>query len=178
MYFFTGIEDNTNEGVGLTPWRRSAKARVVEYWKIGKNGIGSSDDETNKKIRGSAYVRYVYRLSNPEPCVFRFEDVTEFSKGDSQTDFSVHSSTNILNSHTFNFANAHKFEFVDDAWAHVIVLEGPRAVCSDETGYCENKWTSEFSGMPYTRFDVDKGSVVRRGRAIALIKKACPGKDF
>ena len=38
MYAFTGIEDNTKGS--LIPWQRDAKPKVLEYWTIGKNGIG------------------------------------------------------------------------------------------------------------------------------------------
>lgn len=179
MYAFTGIEDNTKDSYGLTTWRRDMKSKVLRLWKIGKNGIGTSDKEENKKIRNSKYVRYVHRLTNPDPCVFRFDDITEFSNGDSNEDFSAYSMTNSLNSHVFNFANAHKFEFVDNGWGtSIIVLEGPRVVCSDGDRYCENAWTSEVSGMAYNRFDNDKESVSRRRRAIDVIKKACPGRAF
>jgi hypothetical protein len=90
MYLFTGIEDNTVDG-DSTLWRRTVKGRTVEYAHIGRNGIGFSDDALNKKTRDSLYVRYLFRLSSPERCAFRFEDVDQFSKGDSQEDFSVYS---------------------------------------------------------------------------------------
>jgi hypothetical protein len=125
-------------------------------------------------------------LMSPDPskerCVFRFEDFDEFSKGDSQTEFAriEREGNNILNSATFNFGSAHKFEFVDNGWrTPIIVLEGPKVMCQEEIGgYCENTWTSKISGMAYDRFDSDEEAVRRRGRAIELIKKACPGKAF
>lgn len=58
------------------------------------------------------------------------------------------------------------------------MLEGPKVMCQEEIGYCENGWTREISGMAYNRFDSDDGAVRGRGRAIELIKKACPGKAF
>ena len=90
MFLFSGIEDNTKDDWGLTPWRREVKGRSIEFWKLGKNGIGSSDEEENRKIRQSTYVRYLERISLSEPCLFHFEEITEFSKGDSQEDFSWH----------------------------------------------------------------------------------------
>jgi hypothetical protein len=181
MYAFTGIEDNTRDSYGLTSWKRESTANGLRFTKISKNGIGSSDVELNKKIRQSKYVRYVYRLTSKERCVFRFEEFNEFSKGDSDSVFSRINGdgNNILNSGTFNFANAHKFEFVDDGWGtHIIVLEGPKVICQEEIGHCDNRWTSEISGMAYNRFDSDKEAIVRRARAIEVIKKACPGKAF
>jgi hypothetical protein len=69
LHVFTGIEDNTEDNFSLTPWHSNAKPRVFEYWKIGKNGIGFSDDEGNRTTHDSTYVRTVYHLSNPGPCV-------------------------------------------------------------------------------------------------------------
>jgi hypothetical protein len=31
MFLFTGIEDNTKDDVGLTPWRREVKGRSIEF---------------------------------------------------------------------------------------------------------------------------------------------------
>jgi hypothetical protein len=88
MFLFSGIEDNTKDDWGLTPWRREVRGRSIEFSKLGKNGIFSSDEEENRKIRQSTYVRYLERISLKEPCVFHFEDITEFSKGESLEDFS------------------------------------------------------------------------------------------
>lgn len=65
MHLFTGLEDNLNDtdGKGMS-WQRAVKGRSVEYWRVGKNGIGFSDDEMNRKTRDSRYVRYVYRLTS------------------------------------------------------------------------------------------------------------------
>lgn len=93
-YLFTGLEDNLDDtgGQGM-PWQRTVKGRNLEYWRIGKNGIYSSDEANNKKMRESTFVRHIYRLTSPDPCVFSFSDITEFSRGDSQEDFSAMSST-------------------------------------------------------------------------------------
>lgn len=182
MYAFTGIEDNTRDSYGITSWKKEPITNGFRFTTIGKNGIGTSDPELNKKIRQSKYVKYVYRLTSNERCVFRFEDFNEFSKGDSETEFVriEGDGNNILNNATFNFGNAHKFEFVDNGLGTpIIVLEGPKVMCQEEIGgHCKNSWTSEISGMAYNRFDSDDEAVRRRGRAIELIKKACPGKAF
>ncbi len=182
MDAFTGIEDNTKDSYGLTPWKKEPTANGFRFTKIGKNGIGSSDEEFNKKIRQSKYVRYVYSLTSKERCVFRFEDFNEFSKDDSDSEFAriEGDGNNILNSGTFNFANAHKFEFVDNGLGtYIIALEGPKVMCQQEMGdYCENKWNNGISGMAHNRFDGGKESTDRRRRAIEAIKKACPGKAF
>jgi hypothetical protein len=181
MFLFSGIEDNTKDDTGLTPWRREVKGRSIEFSKLGKNGIGSSDEEENQKIRQSTYVRYLERISLKEPCVFHFEEITEFSKGDSQEDFSWHSFKNALNTDIiFNLANAHVFNLnVEDAKSTkaLIELAGPRVECT-EYGFCENAWNSFFSGMDLGRFHGGDFENNRRLRAVELIKKVCPGKPF
>jgi hypothetical protein len=72
MFLFSGIEDNTKDDTGLTPWRREVKGRSIEFSKLGKNGISTSDEEYNRKIWQSTYVRYLRRISLKEPCAFRF----------------------------------------------------------------------------------------------------------
>jgi hypothetical protein len=148
MYLFTGLEDNLDEpdGKGM-PWQRALNGRNLEYWKISKNGIYSSDDEENEKMRTSSYVRYVFRLNSPEPCVFSFADINGFSKGDSQEDFSALSTINMLNTQTFNLANAHTFVFEDDGYGTPYIrIVGPRAMCYGPNA-CENAWNSVFSGL-------------------------------
>jgi hypothetical protein len=180
MFLFSGIEDNTKDDWGLTPWRREVNTRGIEFSKLGKNGISSSDEEDNRKIRQSTYVRYLERISLKEPCVFYFEEITEFSKGDSHEDFSWHSSKNALNTHIFNLANAHVFNLnVEDArfTKALIEMAGPRVECT-EYDYCENAWNSFFSGMDSGRFNGGNAENSRRLRAMELIKKTCPGKPY
>jgi hypothetical protein len=174
MYLFTGLEDNLDEtnGKGM-PWQRALEGRRLEYRRIGKNGIGFSDDELNKKTRSSNYVRYVFRLTNPEPCTFTFEDIDQFSKGDSQEDFSAYSSASLGNNLTFRFANAHTFVLEDDGFEVYVRMVGPRVVCTGDA-YCENGWNSVFSGLSLGRFHGNEHKD-RRDKALAVIKKACSG---
>lgn len=177
-YLFTGLEDNLDDtnGKGM-PWQRTVKGRSVEYWRISKNGIYSSDDADNKKMRKSTYVRYIYRLNSPDPCVFAFSDITEFSQGDSQEDFSAMSNTNMLNTQSFNLANAHTFALEGDGYStSYIRIVGPRAMCYGPN-VCENAWNSVYSGLSLGRFRNDSG-FERRKKAYAFVKKACPGKEF
>jgi hypothetical protein len=185
MFLFSGIEDNVKDG-GRTPWRREAKGRSIEFsrvdclWAEGCTRIGSSDEGDNRKMRQSAYVRYLKRISLKEPCVFHFEDITEFSKGDSTEDFSWYSSKNALNTHIFNLANAHIFNLnLEDTTLIPATIEmaGPRVVC-EEDDYCENAWNSSISGMALGRFNGGDAENTRRLRATKLIKRACPGKPY
>ncbi len=180
MFLFSGLEDNTKDDYGLTPWKREAKGRNVEFTKIGENGISSSDEEENRKLRQSKYIRYLRRITIEEPCVFHFEEINEFSKGDSTEDFSFHSFKNSLNTHIFNLGNAHKFvlNFEHEYSSRpVIEIEGPRVVC-EEYGYCENEWDSSISGMSGSRFQGTEAENSRRLRALEFIKKMCPGKPY
>jgi len=177
MFLFSGIEDNTKDDWGLTPWRREVKGRSIEFSKLGKNGISTSDDEYNRKIWQSTYVRYLMRISLKEPCVFHFEDVMDFSKGDSTEDFSWESSKNGLNTHIFNLANAHVFNFNTEGFEAIIEMEGPRVECTED-GQCENAWDSRYSAIHGGRFKGREAENIRRLRAMELIKKACPGKPY
>lgn len=181
MFLFSDIEDNT-----AGTWRREVKGRSIEFSMIGENGIGTSNYETNRKIRQSKYVRYTKRISLKEACVFDFYKTTEFSRGDSKEDFSWHEFKGITQ--TLNLANAHVFKLnLEDARliAAVIELAGPRVVCESngETDDCENAWNSDpFSGkvadMAEGRFHGGDAENYRRLRAMELIKKACPGKPY
>jgi hypothetical protein len=133
MYAFTGIEDNTKEEMS---WQRRANANVVEYWRTGKRTLYFFNDETSRRTRDSKYMRYTYRLTNPEQCVFSFQHKTEFSKGESLDDFSAYS---FIDTDKFNFANSHKFEFIDEGWRNYILLEGPRVFCDEQAEYCQKR---------------------------------------
>jgi len=80
MFVLDGREDNTDDQRGEGPCTRQVIGRSVEFSHIGKNGIGTSDDETNAKIRNSTFVRHVERISAPDTCVFRRWGVREFSR--------------------------------------------------------------------------------------------------
>lgn len=178
MYLFTGLEDNLNETDGKSmPWQRAVNGRNLEYWKVSTNRIFSSDDEENKRMRNSSYVRHVFRLNSSAQCTFNFADINEFSKGESREDFSALSSTNMLNTQTFNLANAHTFVFEDDGYGTPYIrIVGPRAVCYGPNA-CENAWNSVFSGLSIGRFRNDE-NFERRQKAYASVKKVCPGKEF
>jgi hypothetical protein len=95
MFLFLGLEDNTEFEQALTPWRREVKGRTVEFSTISKNGIYSSDEDDNRKLRQSDYTRYIKRIAQIEPCVFRFEFMNEFSNGANKEEFSWHWEPNI-----------------------------------------------------------------------------------
>jgi hypothetical protein len=177
-FALTGIENNTKESYGLTPWIRQVAGRTVEFGLIGKNGIGTSDDETNKVIMNSSYVRYVQRVSSPEHCVFRREHLTEFSKGNSREDFTAYSMHDDLEPFTFNLANAYRFELEWFYGQATISMQGPGVVCW-RWGSCENSWDQTLDvAIDRDRPDYKPLVVLRRERAIGLIKKTCPGKPY
>ena len=176
MFVLEGKEDNTKDDYGLTPWRREVIGTVVELSKLGKNGIGTSDAAEQAKIKDSAYIRYVETISSPEQCVFRRESSIEFSKGKSETDFSAHTMQH--ETQVFSLANAHTFELLFDHGISNIHLEGPAVMCSG-WGYCSNSFDKQFiTAMDWDRDDRKSQEVLRRERAIELIKKSCPGKPY
>jgi hypothetical protein len=175
-YFFTGLEDNFTDGVGRSPWQREVKGRGIEFSRVSRNGIGSSSEEFNRKTRPSKYVRYLRRISLVEPCAFQFEEITDFSKGDSQQDFSAYSmksGTNVI----FNLANAYHFNFNTEDLTPAIELAGPRVVC-DAPDSCQNSWNSFMSGVGLGTLKGSNDENKRRLGAFILIKKSCPGKPY
>ena len=108
MFVLDGREDNTDDQRGEGPCTRQVIGRSVEFSHIGKNGIGTSDDETNAKIRNSTFVRHVERISAPDTCVFRRWGVREFSKGDNKEVFTAYSME--AGEETFYLMNAYRFE--------------------------------------------------------------------
>jgi hypothetical protein len=138
------------------------------------------------KIRQSKYVRDLNRISLDGPCLFHFLEITEFSKGESREDFNgAYSDTGTT--HIINLANALHFELdLETVPPALIELAGPRVVCTEfphvgrgeNTGqdYCENAWNSMFEGMDHWRFYGRTEQNTRRQKAMALIKKTCPGK--
>src|SRR5579864_727058 len=101
------IEDHAKEDSWPEPWTRQVLGRTIEYTRRGRNDISSSNEDENKKIRNSSFIRYVERISSPEPCVFLRDSFIEFSKGNSQTDFSTYTMRNRLTAFTLNLAESY-----------------------------------------------------------------------
>jgi hypothetical protein len=128
----------------------------------------------NDKLRGSAYILHTQKISSPENCVFRKEGREEFSRGDSKTDFGVHDmGVGVL---ILNLNNAYKFDLDWRPSQAYSILRGPAVICNG-TGQCGNDW--EHVTYPDDYYSSEKPpSFVRREKALALIKKACPGKPY
>jgi hypothetical protein len=170
------IEDLAREGSWPEPWSRQVLGRTIEYSRRGRNDIGSSNEDEKKKNRDSLFIRYVERINSPEPCVFLRASSIEFSKGDRETDYSTDSMPNRLTAYTLNLAQAYSFELSFESGAIDITAQGPSVACSG-WGFCENYWNRGFyAGEDEDRADRKPVGVLRLERAIALIKKACPGR--
>ena len=170
------IEDHAKEDSWPEPRRRQVIGRTIEYSRRGSNEGAAFNEDKNKKIRDSSFIRYVERISSPEPCVFVRDSSIEFSKGDSRTDFSAYTLPNRLTAYTLNLAEAYTFELSFESGAVDITAQGPSVACSG-WGFCENYWNRGFyAGEDEDRADRKPVGVLRLERAIDLIKKACPGK--
>jgi hypothetical protein len=170
------IEDHVQEDPWPEPWTRQVVGRTVEYSRRGRNEGAVSNEDDNKKLRDSSFIRYVERISSPEPCVFVRDSSIEFSKGDSQTDFSSYTMPNRPTAYTLNLAEAYSFELSFESGAVDITAQGPGVACSGR-GFCENYWNRGFyTGEDEDRADRKPVGVLRLERAITVIKKACPGK--
>jgi hypothetical protein len=170
------IEDHAKEGTWPEPWTRQVLGRTIEYSRRRRNDIRLSNDDENNKIRDSSFIRYVEKISSPGPCVFLRDSSIEFSKGDSQTDFSAYTMGNRLTAYTLNLAEAYSFEMSFESGAVDVTAQGPSVACSG-WGFCENYWNRGFyAGEDEDRADGKPVGVLRLERAIVLIKKACPGR--
>lgn len=176
-FLFSGLEDNlkSTSGKGMA-WQRTVRGRTIEYWRISENSIGVSDEKLNAKIHKSQYVRYVFRISSPKPCSFKFQEGTEFSNGNSKEDFSILPMRDSVDGITFDVSNANTFQFEEDGLDAYLRIVGPRAVCYGPDN-CENAWNDVFSPLLLGRSGGSK-QLNRRKRALAVIKRTCPGKEF
>jgi hypothetical protein len=175
VFAFDNVENNQQEEHRLRPWKREMAGQTIVFSTLGRNSIGTSDEETNAKIRDSSFIRYTEKISSSEKCVFRRESLMEFSKGDSTTDFSVYdmgSGTVII-----NLMNAYRFELVYDPPEANINLQGPSVACYND-GSCVNLWDKVIFPEDYYSYNDKPPSVLRRERAVELIKKVCPGKPY
>jgi hypothetical protein len=158
------------------PWTRQVVGRTVEYSRRGRNEGAVSNEDDNKKLRDSSFVRFVEKISSPEPCVFVRDSSIDFSKGDSQIDFSAYTMPSRLTPCALNLAEAYSFELSFESGPVDITAQGPGVACS-AWGFCENYWNRGFyTGEAEDRADRKPVGVLRLERAITLIKKACRGK--
>lgn len=176
-FVFSGIEDNSKDDTKLPPWRREITDKGLEYWRIGRNAVWTSDDKTNAILKKSKYMRYVMEVTSPKHCVFSIVNREEFSNGNSTTDFSAYSMPDDMTTFTVDLADAHTFKLESDGVGQpYLLIQGARAVC-DRRGYCQNGWNDALSSLHRGHFE-DREENARRRRAIAFIKKSCAGKPY
>jgi hypothetical protein len=174
VFAIDGIENNTQQKFRFEPVKRTIVGQTIVYTSMGNNAYGFSDDKLNDKLKNSQFILHTEKISSPDNCVFRKETKEEFSKGTSKDDFSVHDmGAGVL---IINLNNAYKFDLDWRPGQAYIILRGPAVVCND-MGQCGNDW--EHVTYPEDYYSSDKPpSFVRREKALAVIKKACPGKAY
>lgn len=169
------IEDGKLDKFRFQPWKREVSGQTISFWTTGRNSYGFSDDETNKLTKNSKYVRYTEKISSPQNWVFRTESHAEFSKGDSTTDFSVYDNGDGIV--IFNLAKAYQFEIVYDPPSADLHVSGPGVACGPD-GSCSNEWHKQIFPEDYWSAEEKPPSVLRREKAVELIRKACPGNPY
>jgi len=175
VFAFDNVEDGKQEKFRFQPWRREVAGQTITFWTVGGHDYGFSDDETNKLTKDSKFVRYTEKISSPENCVFRKESHAEFSKGDSTTDFSVYDMGQ--GTIIFNLAKAYQFEIQYDPPSADVRVKGPGVVCGLD-GSCANEWSKQIFPEDYWSYNEKPPSVLRRDKAVELIKKVCPGSPY
>jgi hypothetical protein len=174
MFTIEGIENNIQQKFRFEPVKRTIVGQTVVYTSMGENSYGFSDDKLNDKLKDSRYILHTEKISSPQNCVFRKESKEEFSKGNSKEDFSVHDmGAGVL---IIDLNNAYKFDLEWRGPQAFAILRGPAVICND-TGQCGNDW--ERVTYPEDYYSYEKSpSFLRREKALALIKKVCPGKAY
>ncbi|WP_316214901.1 hypothetical protein [Bradyrhizobium sp. SZCCHNR2035] len=178
MFALYNIEENGKGRSGeQEPLQRRVVNQSIEFWRIGRNGIGTSSDEINQKIRNSAFVRYKWVITSPEPCVFRKQEFTEFSKEKSQEDFSAYTMGSIGSDGVVDLNKASRFVLISEPLLTQIVISGPAVHCVAD-GWCEDYFNTTIDVDGYTPRGEKPYLVQRKEKAIDLIRKACPGKAY
>lgn len=175
VFALEGFEENTLPKHYLEPWRRTATGRTVRFTTIRNNSIFWSDDELNSKTRSSKFIRETEIVTPLEKCVFRKETTQEWSKGASKTEYAAYTSSS---SAILDLNKAYRFEIVlegPSADAHIV---GPAVVCNADRSSCGNEWTKQIFPDDYFSYDVRSPSVLRRDKAIELLRRSCPGKPY
>jgi hypothetical protein len=98
----------------------------------------------------------------------------EFSKGNSQEEFTAYTSAKTV---TINLANAYNFEMEYEYPSASVFMQGPSVACTEGL-WCENWWRNHIYAEDDWNPREKPHSIRRRQGAIALIKKACPGKPY
>jgi hypothetical protein len=174
IFALNGIEENASQD-HREPWKRQVIGRNIRFSAISKNSLFFGDDEMNAKTRPSSFIRYTEKISSPEACVFRRESLTEFSKGNSREEFTAY--TMMGETVILNLANAYSFGIYYEYPEANVSMQGPSVACIEE-GPCDNFWEKTIYEEDDWKSVEKPHSIVRRERAIALIKKTCPGKPY
>lgn len=174
VFALDGFEENTLEKNTLQPWKRTVTGRTVEFATVRNNSIFFSSDELNAKTRPSKFIRLSETITPLERCIFKKVSKQDWSKGASNTEFGAYTTTGDL---TFNLNKAYRFEIVIEGPSADAHIEGPAVICGTD-GACGNEWSKQIFPEDYWSYDVRSPSVLRRDKAVELIKKACPGKPY
>lgn len=174
VFALENFEENTHPKFTLQPWKRTVTGRMVEFATVRNNSIFFSDDALNAKTRPSKFIRLSETITPLEKCVFKKVSVQDWSKGASNAEFGAYTSRSEL---IFDLNKAHTFEIVLDGPSADAHIEGPAVVCDTE-GSCANEWSKQIFPEDYYSYDVRSPSILRRDKAVELLKKACPGKPY
>jgi hypothetical protein len=183
MFVLEGVENNGIAKYRFGPWKRQVVGRDIEYVSMGNNSVHSSDEEWNAKTRDSKFIKYTHKISPQDRCVFRRSSVQAWSKGDRKEDFTaLVEGGDWVDPNSFEtiyLMNAYRFDITWDADSYPegdVALEGPGVVCKDNE--CGNEWGLLFHPDDVIGSKEIPVSVVRRRKALELVKKACPGKPY
>jgi hypothetical protein len=169
------VEEGQIENYRLWSWRREIVGDKIVFTNLGKHSYGFSDDETNKLTANSKFVRYQYIVSMLKKCLVRSEAHAEFSNGDSQTEFAVYEMGEGIG--LFDLSKAYFLKIEFSGPSADFTIKGPGVVCTP-SGQCMNEWSKQIFPEDYWSYDKRPPSVLRRDKAVELLRKACPGNPY
>jgi len=182
-----GIEEGKTMKGTIVPEQRTINQSQIEYMDVANNpnldpiladvirGIAQES-----KTRGSKFVKYVVRVSSPEPCLFRMDELESFSKGGSSNDFSSGLTRHLVWDLDLNKTSRFEVEVKDitETFSSAdIIIEGRGVECRE--GKCQDKDTFSIGEYDSEKPASEQRDLIsRRERAIAFVQKTCPGKPY
>ncbi len=130
MAFLVAAAENGKEWSKDGPrWQREVTGRAVSFSVVTRKHLFFGDKEYSEKTEDSAHRRYIHRMELVEPCVVRWHQTTDFSKGASREDFSHFRLTDAKI--TLHPKNAHRFVFIyePEIYHWVVRMDGPGVAC-------------------------------------------------
>jgi hypothetical protein len=159
MFAIYGVEGTSRTRAVEGTWTKGVMADRVEFQKV------EFDEDASKVLRRNE------RILEEDRCVFRRESRTDIENLEPPRSVRGHSKFEVINLH-----EASRFDAKVDRLVPLVILEGPSVYCPSD-GQCQNSWNQMVGDVNADRSE-SQHEIARRRKAIALIKRSCPGKPY